>query len=111
MEVLLYLLDLGPIEQDIARQAMQARKPLPSNIQNAPELDIGLQLYLQAFFDLDSERSHAYALVRIPSSAIRLYAREFEFDETQTELLDVYIAEMDNANLARLKRKQDAKSS
>lgn len=86
---------------------MQARLPLPTNIQNAPELDIGLQLYLQAFFDLDSERSHAFSLVRIPSSAIRSYAREFDLDEVQSELLIFYINEMDNAHLKKLNAKKD----
>ena len=86
---------------------MQARKPLPTNIQNAPELDLGLQLYLQAFFDLDSERSHAFSLVRIPSSAIRKYAWEFDFDDEQCELLTFYIEQMDGAHLARLRAKQD----
>lgn len=99
------MLDLAPIEQNVARQAMQARQPLPTNIQNAPELELGLQLYLQAFFDLDSERSHAFSLVRIPSSAVRNYAREFEFDTDQSSLLEYYITEMDNANLKRLNNK------
>lgn len=93
------------------RQAIQARKPIPANIQNAPELTLGLQLYLQAFFDLDSERSHAFSLVRIPGSKVREYAREFDFDEEQSELLAFYIAEMDGAHLARLKKKQDGKST
>lgn len=90
---------------------MQARMPLPSNIENAPELNMGLQLYLQAFFDLDSERSHAFSLVRIPSSAVRSYAREFDFDEDQTEMLDYVITDMDNAYLKHLKKKQDSGKS
>lgn len=99
------------IEQNIARQAVQARKPLPDNIQNAPELQVGLQLYLQAFFDLDAERSHAFQLVRIPGSAVRSYAREFNFDDEQFELLEYYISEMDAAHLKRLQAKQNGKSS
>lgn len=101
---------MAPIEQNVARQAMQSRNPLPSNIQNAPILENGLQLYLQAFFDLDSERSHAFSLVRIPSSAIRAYAREMGLDYEQTELLKLYINEMDNAHLKKLSKKQNGKS-
>lgn len=108
---MLYLLDLAPIEQNIARQAVQARKALPDNIQNAPELDLGLQLYLQAFFDLDSERLNAFSLVRIPGSAVRTYAREYSFDDEQTALLDYYISEMDAAYLKRAKARQDGKST
>lgn len=101
------MLDLAPIEQNVARQAVQARRPLPSNIKNAPELRIGLQLYLQAFFDLDSERSHAFSLVRIPSSKIRQYAREFELNEEQCDSLQFFVEQMDGSHLKRLKDRQD----
>jgi hypothetical protein len=47
---LAHLLELGPHEQAIAKQAMRAGQPLPDRIANAPELEVGLQLYLQAFF-------------------------------------------------------------
>lgn len=102
------MLDFGSIEETIVRRATQAGQPLPTNIQNAPELELGLQLYLQAFFDLDSERSHTFSLVRIPASKIRSYARELELDAVQSELLAFYISEMDGAHLKRLKAKENA---
>lgn len=99
---MLYLVELGPIEQNIARQAMQAGRPLDKRIQNAPELTIGLQFYLQAFFDLDSERSHGMAVTRIPRSKVREYAREFELDLDETEALTYFMAELDNAECNRI---------
>lgn len=93
---------MGPREQNIAKQCFMSNEPLPDNIANAPELYYGSQLYLQAFFDLDCERSHAMGLTQIPWSVIKDYAIAWEFDEEQTEDLFYYIKQMDHANLKRL---------
>ena len=77
-------------------------QPLPERIENAPELILGSELYLHAFFDLDSERSHGMGLTRIPWSSVKDYAVAFDFDERQTEDLHYYIRKMDAANLQRL---------
>lgn len=101
-----YLLEQAPHEQAIAKQAIQARQPLPDSIANAPELQAGLQLYLQAFFDLDSERSE---LAPIPWSSIADYAAAYDFDEEQTaDLIDI-IRKVDSAHINRLAEKQAAK--
>lgn len=101
-----YLLDLAPVEQNIAKQAMRSGKPSPERIANAPELTNGLQVYLQAFFDLDAERTHALALTPIPWTSINAYSKAYGFDEEQTEDLLYLIRKMDNAHLARLSKKQ-----
>ena len=80
-------------------------QPLPERIAKAPQLELGLELYLQAFFDLDSERSHGMGLTNIPWSRIKDYAIAFDFDERQTEDLFYYIRKIDNANLKRLEEK------
>jgi hypothetical protein len=102
---LAYLLELGPIEQNIAKQAMRAGQPMPERIVNAPELQQGLQLYLQAFFDLDCERSHAMAPTAIPWTSVQDYAKAFEFDEEQTEDLHFFIRRMDSEHLKRIATK------
>lgn len=99
------MLEMGPIEQTIIRQAVQAGHPLPDRIANAPELQEGLQLYLQAFFDLDSERSHATAPTAIPWSSVQYYASSFDFDEEQTEDLHFFIRRMDSEHLKRIDKK------
>lgn len=103
------MMDLSPIEQNIARQAMLSGQPLPDRIANAPELIIGLQLYLIAFFDLDSERDNSMSLRRIPWSAIDRYATRYEFDSEQYDDLHYFIREMDTEHLKRLKSKQQNK--
>jgi hypothetical protein len=99
------MLDMGHIEQSIAKQAMRSGQPLPDRIANAPELRTGLELYLQAFFDLDSERSHATSPTAISWSSVRNYAETFEFDEEQTENIHYFIREMDSENLKRIANK------
>lgn len=110
IEVLLYLLTLGNSAQSIAKQALRQGRKIPDGIANAPELQIGLQLYLQAFFDLDSERSHAFGVTRIPGSAVRQYAVDWELDEQQTDDLIFFIKRMDAAHLERLAAKQKAQT-
>ncbi len=100
------MLDLAPIEQNIAKQAMRSGEPLPDRIANSPELIEGLQLFLNAFFDLDSERTHALALTPIPWSSIDRYARSYRLSDEQYEDLHFFLRRMDNAHLVRLKQKQ-----
>ena len=82
---------MAPIEQNIAKQAYRAGAPIPDRILNAPVLREGLQIYLQAFFDLDTERNHGMGLMYIPWSKIKNYAEfyNFSFEETQ-DLLFIY---------------------
>lgn len=100
------MFEMGPHEQAIAKQAMRAGNPLPDRIANAPELISGLQLYLQAFYDLDSERSHAAGLTAIPWTSISNYAKAFELDEEQTEDLFFFVRKLDSEHLKRLAEKQ-----
>lgn len=102
------MLELGESEQKIALAAMRAGQPLPDRIANAPELQLGLSLYLTAFFDLDSERSHSQGVTMIPLSRVRSYAEDYEFDAEQTEDLIFFIREMDTAHCKRVGEKQAA---
>lgn len=89
------MLEMGPHEQTLARQSMQMGQPLPDRIANAPELRFGLQLYLQAFLNLDSERNEG----PIPWSAIRDYAQAFELDEEQTDDLFYFVRRLDSEQM------------
>jgi hypothetical protein len=95
---------MGPHEQSIAKRAYQNGEPMPERIANAPELKLGLQLYLNAFLDLDSERE----LGPIPWSSISNYARTFGFDEEQTADLFYFVRKTDNAVTRKRSEKQKA---
>jgi len=106
INVLLYALDMGPIERNIARQAYRSGQPMPDRIANAPTLATGLAVFFDAFFQLDTERSHGTALTPIPVTSILLYCGFNNFDRELTEDMLVLLRKMDNAHLARLAEKR-----
>jgi len=100
----LYWLDLGKDEQTIARQAYVNRQPLPDRIQNAPKLLPGLELWLQAVLDLDSDRTDG----QIPWSSIARYSEFYDFDATLSEDLFYYVRVLDGVILDRRAKKREA---
>lgn len=77
--------------------AFTMRMPIPDRIKNAPQLRLGLELYLQAFYDLNTCRPSGWGLMPIPWTATREYAEAFDYDEEQTERLFHHIPVMDAA--------------
>ena len=84
------------LEADLIRQATAQGHPIPERIANKPQLDMGLQLYYSAFFDLTTCRPSGMGICPIPWTAIREYALTFEFDSEQEEALYCYIRAMDS---------------
>lgn len=109
--MLLYQLEQGPVQQSVSKTAMRLRGKVPEKFVNGPELLWGLELYFNAFFDLDTERSHSNGWTYIPYSAVAAYAVLWAFDEDQTERLFTHIKAMDSAHIERLEanRKKDEK--
>lgn len=102
------MLELGSSEQNIIKQAVRSGQPIPDRIANAPEVSLGLLFYLQAFFDLDAERSQGFGFGRIPWSATLQYASYYELDDETTDNLFRYIRLMDTAYLNyREEQRQD----
>lgn len=93
------------MEQNMVRQALRTRQPIPDRILNAPSLRMGLVFYLEAFFDLDSERSQGMGLGRIPWASVARYATYYELDDEQSDLLLYFIKALDSAHLDRIKEK------
>lgn len=83
---------------------------LPDAIENAPELQPGLELYWDAFFDLNSCRTHGMGTItEIPWSAIDAYARRYEIEGFLFDRLVAYISAMDASYLKFLRDKVDKK--
>lgn len=97
---------MGEHEQSLAKQAIRAGQPIPDRIANAPELILGLDLFINAFLDLDSERNSGFALGPIPWTKIKEYAQTYDFDLELTEDLIYYVKALDNDYL----KKQAAKA-
>lgn len=105
------MLELGPHEKTIAQQAFRSGQPLPDRIANAPELRLGLQLYLQAFFDLDSSRSNSNDLNPISWLDIKRYSVECQLNDEQEEELFYYVRLLDSEHLKRLLAKKKASAN
>ena len=78
---------------------MRQRSRLPDRIANAPKLFFGLELYYDAFWELNTCRSAGWGVMPIPWSSIRDYSVTFDLDEAQEEDLFYLIRVMDNAFL------------
>lgn len=100
---------MGPHEQTIAKQAVRAGQAIPARIANAPELHVGLELFINAFFDLDTERQAGFSIGPIPWSKIKEYAVAYGFDEDLTEDLFYFVKALDNAHMKRLEADAKAK--
>lgn len=103
------MLDMGQIEQNIMKQAQRAGAPIPDRIANAPVLQIGLELYLNAFFELDSERQVGFSILPIPWRSIVNYAQVYGLDDEQQEDLIFLVRKMDNAHIERIRKKNPGK--
>ena len=68
---------------------------LPEKIANAPRLQLGLDLYFDAFFDLSTCRPIGMGMGPIPWSVIRDYAETFRLSEEQTDDLSYYVRVLD----------------
>lgn len=97
---------MGDIEQGIAQQAYRSGAKLPDRIANAPSLRMGLNLFLNAFYELDGERNNGMGLSPVPWSTIKDYAQFYEMDSEQTEDFFFVIRELDRAYLKYMKSKQ-----
>lgn len=76
---------------------MRERLPLPGKIQNAPELELGLELFWSAFWDLNSSRPIGLDEGPIRWVDIWDYCDRMEIYDEQREDLLHHIKEMDQA--------------
>lgn len=75
----------------------------PTEVSSQPVLAANLIGFLDAFYELDTERTHGEALVRIPWSSIVYYGEYYGF--SVDELL-FFIRRMDDEHLANLRAKK-----
>ncbi len=71
----------------------------------APSLKPWLIFYLDAYLELDTDRTHNMGISKIPWSSIKRYSDHFNLDEEQSERLFYFIRAMDDANVRRLEGK------
>ena len=95
---------MGTIESPLVEQMKRDGVEIPEHISNKPLVRKNLVQYIEAFWELDSERNHGMGLAKIPWSKIRDYADQnfMDFEETL-----FFIRRMDNAWLNKLARKRE----
>lgn len=82
------------MEERIRKESKRFGEPLPKKIENKPDLYLGSALFLNAWFDLDTERDRPQ-YQRITRSMCFAYAEDYGFDEEQREDLWYFIKRMD----------------
>ncbi len=89
--------------------AMRSGRNIPDRIANAPELRLGLQIYMSAWLDLNTTRSIGMSTGPIPWLAVHEWAMLHELDLEQKEQLHIYIPAMDAEyfNYLEYKRETD----
>lgn len=85
---------------------MRLRGKAPDKFNESPDLRYGLELYYNAWFELDTERSHGSGWTFIPWSSVVRYIEFYELNEDQAERMFAHIKAMDNAHIERLVAKQ-----
>jgi hypothetical protein len=104
---LLYILEQGPVERKIIEQCMRERLPLPRRIADAPSLEMGLELYLDAFFELLEDRASGFSLGKIMWRSISSYCDRLEdLTDSQRDDLHYHVRAMDDAYITWAKSKQ-----
>lgn len=83
------------VETKIRAEARRFREPLPKRIENKPDLFLGSALYLNAWFELDTERDRT-KYQRINRSMCFGYAQDYELSEEQRDDLWFFIQKMDS---------------
>jgi hypothetical protein len=76
---------------------MRAGHPVPRKIASAPELWMGLEIFLNGFFDLSSTRQVGMGAGPIAWIHIEEYCRALELNAEQTEAMHHHVRQMDNA--------------
>ncbi len=93
----------------ILEQCYRQGLPIPDRIRKAPNLELGLELYYGAFFDLTTCRGALHNTEGpIPWDKVRLWANEAELDDEQTEDLHHCISMMDDSYLKYKAKKMAA---
>jgi len=106
---LLYSIDQGPQECKIIQQCLRERLPFPQAIQNAPQLQMGLELFFDAFLDLDGDRPPGWTTSPIPWAVVKDYAKAYNITGEQRDDLVFFVRRMDRAYLGHLEKKAKKK--
>lgn len=80
--------------------AHQAGEPIPDVIRDAPEPLPGLELYLDAYWEVQGDRPSGWSPGRIPWSTIVKFCEQHDLSGEQQDRMVYFFNRMDDAYLA-----------
>jgi len=90
-------------------ECLRLGERLPDSILNAPTLEKHLSFYLDAFWELSSERQIGFGEGVIPITAILNYASHYDFNSEEEHDLVFLIRKQDEAYLKYRKLQEERK--
>ncbi len=99
-------MEQGPHEELILKQAARSGAKLPDAIQNAPELQPGLGIFMEGYLELSSSRQVGMGPGQIPWKAVMEYCMFYELDEELTEDMQHHVRQMDVVWLEHHRKKE-----
>lgn len=87
----------------------RGRMQIPDVILNKPILREYLHIYMEAYLDLDSERSHTEGPTAIPITSMMQYLDFFGYPDAIAGDFIYLIKAMDSANCKRISKEIEAK--
>jgi len=100
---------MGPIEENIVKQAKKRNHPIPDRIKNKPIVPFGMQFYITSFFDISGERQTGHALGYLSWKSIVGYCEYYGLDYDETEEFLYYIRKMDSEYVPFMNKKYGPK--
>lgn len=91
----------GGVQEGLTDQMKRDGVTLPDNLASQPTLAPNLLVYLDAFYELDTERPAGMVPGAIPWGKIIQYGQHYGFD---LEELLFFIRKMDEAHLSRIRK-------
>ncbi len=91
----------GGVHEGLTSQMERDGIAVPDNVGTQPILQANLVAYLDAFYELDTERAHGQVPGPIPWSRIVEYGSRYGFD---IEELVFFIRQMDDAHLHKVRK-------
>lgn len=96
---------MSVIEQNIVKQAKRFGEPIPDRIRNRPRLRFELIFFLDAFYELDTDRNVSVSFGPIPWSSLNNYALAHEISGEDYHDFMYLVRAVDTAYIKHMREK------
>jgi hypothetical protein len=96
-------------EAIIMQQALRLNAPLPDKIANMPDLNLGLDFYMEVYLDLCSDKDVGFGEGPIPWSSMDNYAKRYDIVGYEFERMVMILRSADGEILKGKQKTADRK--